>query len=77
MGLDGLGEPPRFLVDALRVDLDSVSRNGASLATPYDLNLDNLFFKYGLRLNQNLLLDLNSGQIPLVTGMVICGVTIG
>ena len=58
-----------FFVDALRVDLDSVSRNGASLATPYNLNLDDLFFKYGLRLNQNLLLDLNSGQIPLVTGM--------
>ena len=57
-----------FFVDALRVDLDSVSRNGAALATPYALNLDDLFFKYGLRLNQNLLLDLNSGQIPLVTG---------
>jgi gliding-associated putative ABC transporter substrate-binding component GldG len=58
-----------FFVDALRVDLDSVSRNGAALATPYDLNLDDLFFKYGLRLNQNLVLDLNSGQIPLVTGI--------
>ena len=58
-----------FFVDALRVDLDSVSRNGASLATPYDLNLDDLFFRYGVRLNPNLLLDLNSGQIPLVTGM--------
>ncbi|MDB5233147.1 MAG: gliding motility-associated transporter substrate-binding protein GldG, partial [Hymenobacter sp.] len=58
-----------FFVDALRVDLDSVARNGVALATPYNLNLDDLFFKYGLRLNQNLLLDLNSGQIPLVTGM--------
>jgi gliding-associated putative ABC transporter substrate-binding component GldG len=58
-----------FFVDALRVDLDSVSRNGVALATPYDLNLDDLFFKYGVRLNQNLALDLNSGQIPLVTGM--------
>jgi gliding-associated putative ABC transporter substrate-binding component GldG len=58
-----------FFVDALRVDLDSVARNGAALATPYSLNLDDLFFRYGLRLNQNLLLDLNCGQIPLVTGM--------
>jgi len=57
-----------FFVDALRVDLDSVSRNGAALATPYNLNLDDLFFRYGLRLNPNLLLDLNCGQIPLVTG---------
>ncbi len=58
-----------FFVDALRVDLDSVSRNGAALATPYNLNLDDLFFKYGLRLNPNLVLDLNSGRIPLVTGV--------
>jgi len=58
-----------FFVDALRVDLDSVARNGASLATPYNLNLDDLLFRYGVRLNPNLLLDLNSGQIPLVTGM--------
>ena len=58
-----------FFIDALRTDLDSVSRNGASLATPYNLNLDDLFFKYGLRLNPNLVLDLNSGQIPLVTGL--------
>ncbi|MGI4872603.1 MAG: gliding motility-associated ABC transporter substrate-binding protein GldG [Janthinobacterium lividum] len=58
-----------FFVDALRVDLDSVSRNGAALATPYDLNLDDLFFRYGVRLNANLLLDLNCGRIPLVTGM--------
>jgi gliding-associated putative ABC transporter substrate-binding component GldG len=58
-----------FFIDALRVDLDSVSRNGASLATPYNLNLDDLLFRYGVRLNPNLLLDLNSGQIPLVTGM--------
>ena len=57
-----------FFLDALRVDLDSVSRNGAALATPYNLNLEDLLFKYGLRLNPNLLLDLNSGVIPLVTG---------
>lgn len=58
-----------FFIDALRVDLDSVSRNGAALATPYNLNLDDLLFRYGVRLNPNLLLDLNCGQIPLVTGM--------
>ena len=58
-----------FFIDALRVDLDSVSRNGAALATPYNLNLDDLFFRYGVRLNPDLLLDLNCGQIPLVTGM--------
>ncbi|WP_375417441.1 gliding motility-associated ABC transporter substrate-binding protein GldG [uncultured Hymenobacter sp.] len=57
-----------FFLDALRVDLDSVSRNGAALATPYNLNLEDLLFRYGLRLNPNLLLDLNSGVIPLVTG---------
>ena len=57
-----------FFVDAMRVNLDSASRGGM-LAFPQNLNLDDLLFKYGLRINPDLLLDLNSGVIPLVTGM--------
>ena len=57
-----------FFVDAMRVNLDSASRGGM-LAFPQSVNLDDLLFKYGLRINPDLLLDLNSGVIPLVTGM--------
>ena len=56
-----------FFVDAMRVNLDSANRGGM-LSFPLALNLDDLLFKYGVRINPDLLLDLNSGVIPLVTG---------
>ncbi|MGY2132799.1 gliding motility-associated ABC transporter substrate-binding protein GldG [Hymenobacter sp. HD11105] len=56
-----------FFVDAMRVNLDSAARGGM-LSFPYQLNLEDLLFKYGVRINPNLVLDLNSGVIPLVTG---------
>ncbi|WP_261990008.1 gliding motility-associated ABC transporter substrate-binding protein GldG [Hymenobacter sp. BT190] len=58
-----------FFVDAMRVNLDSASRGGM-LSFPIQTNLDDLLFKYGVRVNPDLLLDLNSGVIPLVTGMM-------
>ncbi|UOG76700.1 gliding motility-associated ABC transporter substrate-binding protein GldG [Hymenobacter tibetensis] len=56
-----------FFVDAMRVNLDSAARTGM-LSFPQPLNLDDLLFKYGVRVNPDLILDLNSGVIPLVTG---------
>ena len=56
-----------FFVDAMRVNLDSANRGGM-LSFPLQLNLDDLLFKYGVRINADLMLDLNSGVIPLVTG---------
>lgn len=56
-----------FFVDAMRVD--SVGEQG-TIAFPYNLNLDDLLFRYGLRLNANLIKDLNSGKIPLNVGMM-------
>ncbi|MCB2379149.1 gliding motility-associated ABC transporter substrate-binding protein GldG [Hymenobacter sp. BT635] len=56
-----------FFVDAMRVNLDSANRGGM-LSFPLDLNLEDQLFKYGVRVNPDLLLDLNSGVIPLVTG---------
>lgn len=57
-----------FFVDAMRVNLDSAARTGM-LSFPQPLGLDDLLFKYGVRVNADLILDLNSGVIPLVTGM--------
>lgn len=56
-----------FFVDALDANLDSLGRGG-TFAMPYNHNLDDLFFRYGVRLNPTLIMDLNSGFIPLVTG---------
>lgn len=56
-----------FFVDAMRVNLDSAARTGM-LSFPQPVGLDDLLFKYGVRVNADLILDLNSGVIPLVTG---------
>ena len=56
-----------FFVDALNANMDSVGAGGM-FALPYNLNLDDLFFRYGVRLNPTLIMDLNSGFIPVVTG---------
>ncbi|WP_400191329.1 gliding motility-associated ABC transporter substrate-binding protein GldG [Hymenobacter sp. B81] len=56
-----------FFVDAMRVNLDSANRGGM-LSFPQDLGLTDLLFTYGARVNGDLLLDVNCGVIPLVTG---------
>lgn len=56
-------------VDALKVDLDSIGGVG-TLAFPYDNNLSDLFFKYGFRVNMDYVQDINSGQMPFVTGQL-------
>ncbi|WP_299759583.1 gliding motility-associated ABC transporter substrate-binding protein GldG [uncultured Pontibacter sp.] len=56
-----------FFVDPINANMDSVGAGG-TFAMPYNLNLDDLLFRYGVRLNPNLIMDLNSGFIPLVTG---------
>ncbi len=56
-----------FFVDALNANMDSVGAGGM-FAMPYNLNLDDLLFRYGVRLNPTMIMDLNSGFIPLVTG---------
>jgi len=58
-----------FFIDKLRVNMDSASGEG-TLAVPIELNLDDLFFKYGFRFNNDYVLDLNSGRYPVVVGNV-------
>ena len=56
-----------FFVDALNANMDSVGAGGM-FALPYNLNLEDLLFRYGVRLNPTMVMDLNSGFIPMVTG---------
>ncbi|MFN8353047.1 MAG: gliding motility-associated ABC transporter substrate-binding protein GldG [Spirosomataceae bacterium] len=56
-----------FFVDALKVD--SIGREG-TYAQPNSLDLDDLFFKWGVRVNTNLVKDLElCGAIPLNVGV--------
>jgi gliding-associated putative ABC transporter substrate-binding component GldG len=58
-----------FLLDALRVNLDSIG-NGDYYAFPYQLGLEDLLFRFGVRLNPDLVQDLVSLRYPVVTGNV-------
>jgi gliding-associated putative ABC transporter substrate-binding component GldG len=56
-----------FFLDRLRIDMDSLSR-GQAFALPLDLNLDDQLFKYGIRIKQDLVQDLQAGVYPIIVG---------
>ncbi|HEX9980140.1 MAG TPA: gliding motility-associated ABC transporter substrate-binding protein GldG [Flavobacterium sp.] len=58
-----------WLVDQVHMEMDSLyNESGASLAFPSDLNLNDLFFKYGIRINPDLVKDLMATPVALATG---------
>lgn len=59
-----------WLIDAVSATMDSLQTSESTIGNALDINLDDMFFKYGLRLNKNLLLDLNSAKIALRTGQM-------
>ncbi len=63
------GGKAMFFIESMRVNMDSAGNEG-TLAFPYQLNLEDLLFKYGVRVNNNLIQDLNSGAHPVVTGFM-------
>ncbi len=58
-----------WFVDKLHAELDSLMRSQAEY-TAFDRNLqlDDILFKYGVRINPDLLQDLNCSKIPIVIG---------
>ncbi|MGD1893183.1 MAG: gliding motility-associated ABC transporter substrate-binding protein GldG [Cyclobacteriaceae bacterium] len=56
-----------FFLDALGVDMDSLGSDGA-FAFPLDVGLDDMLFRYGVRINPTLVQDIESGQYPIVVG---------
>lgn len=59
-----------WLIDRLDVSLDSLVRSGEYIPTEMNLNLDDLLFKYGVRIQPNMILDLECSRIPQVVGTV-------
>ena len=57
-----------WFIDPLKVSVDSIG-NQTFVPPPNDVNLDDMFFKYGFRLDPNTILDLECSTIPLATGM--------
>ena len=58
-----------FLIDRLNASMDSASSENY-FALPFDLGLDDQLFKYGVRINPDLVLDRTCGLYPIITGQV-------
>jgi gliding-associated putative ABC transporter substrate-binding component GldG len=58
-----------WLIDQVAADMDSLyNQSGATLAYPRDLNLNDMFFKYGFRINPDLVKDEQGSPLKLATG---------
>ncbi len=58
-----------WLVDLVAMENDSLrANNGKALAFPRDLNLKDMFFKYGARINPLLVKDLYSAPLSVASG---------
>lgn len=58
-----------WLVDQVAVEMDSLyNAAGSTLAYPRDLNLNDMFFKYGFRINPDIVKDEQGSPIKLATG---------
>ena len=58
-----------WLVDQVNMEMDSLyNLSGSNLAFPRDLNLNDMFFKYGIRIRPDLIFDLQNTPIALATG---------
>lgn len=58
-----------WFLDNLTAATDSL-RGRSFMALPRDLKLEDLLFKYGVRVNPDLVMDLQSDMIPLVVGNI-------
>ena len=59
-----------WLVDPVFATMDSLQSSESTMGNTLNLNLDDMFFKYGVRLNKNILLDYNCAAIALRTGQM-------
>jgi len=58
-------------IDQVRAELDSLRGQNGQMATNSNLNLDDMLFMYGARINYNIIADpANSAEIPVSTGVV-------
>lgn len=58
-----------WLIDQVNIEMDSLyNQSGTTLAFPNDLNLNDMFFKYGVRINPDMVKDIMAAPITLATG---------
>ncbi len=58
-----------WLIDPVSASMDSLKRSQQTVGIANETNLEDQLFNYGVRLNSNLVVDINCLPIPMVTGM--------
>jgi len=58
-----------WLIDPLYTSPDSLRKNGGTLAVSYNLRMEDLLFKYGVRINPDMVVDMQSSAIPVNVAM--------
>jgi ABC-2 type transport system permease protein len=59
-----------WFIDPVLASMDSLQNNNQTIGISNDVNLSDQLFRYGVRLNNNLIRDLQALPIPIVTGSV-------
>ena len=59
-----------WLIDGMTASMDSLRKSQAqqTMGLAQDLNIDDMLFDYGVRINKDLLLDASCSKIPITTG---------
>ena len=57
-----------WFIDKMVADMDSLATTSTAISLPWNLNIDDQLFRYGVRINDDLLMDMQSAPIPVVTG---------
>ncbi|MDP2187498.1 MAG: gliding motility-associated ABC transporter substrate-binding protein GldG [Sphingobacteriaceae bacterium] len=58
-----------WLLDGVGAAMDSMTSDNFFMAMPNDLGVDDMLFKYGVRINADLIQDVKASRIPIVYGM--------
>jgi len=59
-----------WFIDPILTGMDSLQFTGNTIGLPATLNLDDMFFRYGVRFEKKLVMDLSCLPIPITTGNI-------
>jgi ABC-2 type transport system permease protein len=59
-----------WMIDPVFASMDSLEKYNSTMGIVNDINLDDMLFNYGVRMNTNLVMDLTALPIPVRTGQV-------
>lgn len=59
-----------WLIDPVIAEMDSMTPENFFMAMPRELGLDDMLFKYGVRVNTDLVQDVKASRIPIVYGTI-------